>query len=154
MTKVFTLLALVVAAFIYTGCYHAKTEALNVSGIDRVRYYELRHLAASRLDCPSRRLSYRYEGDKVHVMEGCGETVRYLIFSINNVWVKVESFHDRAQFKLRCHIKKLKSLRVGVATWQVEGCGRVTYYELKCGGEGRNCIWKNVTFGNDEKYVD
>ena len=144
VTSVFLIVAL--TAQLGAGCSHApQNDGVEASGIDRVRYSELRYLAASRLECPSNRLSYQYEGEKVHVMQGCGGTVRYLIFSIDNVWVKVESFHERAKFKLKCSIKKLSTRQVGDSTWRVSGCGRTTYYALLCPGGKTECLWENVS---------
>lgn len=144
ISRAFTIcLAIVLAGLIKAGCSHSANEAMKVSGIDRIRYLELRLLAESRLQCPSRRLSYSYEGNKVHAMRGCGGAVRYLIFSIDDMWVKVESFHERAKFDLKCSIKKMRTQRVNDSTWRVMGCDRKTYYALLCAGEGKDCHWEN-----------
>ncbi len=109
--------------------------------MERIRYLELRVLAEKQLKCDRKRLNYKYLGQKAHLLSGCGRKVRYLVFNYNDVWVKIESFHERASFELRCSIRRLKTKRLEEGTWNVSGCGRSANYVLDCDKEHRSCVW-------------
>jgi len=123
------------------GCAGFQSTKETDSGIRRVRYLELRVLAEKHLNCDKNRLDYKYLGEKTHLLSGCGREVRYLVFSYNGVWVKIESFHERASFDLRCNINKLTTNRLEEGTWLVSGCGRKTTYVLNCENGNSSCGW-------------
>ncbi|MCP4599689.1 MAG: hypothetical protein GY847_03980 [Proteobacteria bacterium] len=109
--------------------------------MDRARYLELRVLAEKKLECGRGRLKYQYLGEKVHLLKGCGREARYLIFRYYDVWVKIESFHKQASFKLKCNVEKLEIKRLDEDSWEVSGCGQSATYELVCEEKNRRCAW-------------
>ncbi len=113
----------------------------DLTGIDRARYDELATMAEQRLKCSTKRISYEYIGGKVHLLEGCGGSVRYMIFDREESWVKVEAFHDRAAYELRCAVDRLAVERLSGDSWAVSGCGREMIYSLFCREELAGCRW-------------
>ena len=140
-----TAITTILLSFLTIGCTLSANRKNSDSGIDRARYDELRYLAEKKLECSRNKLRYEYLGDRIHLLSGCGREVRYLIFSYNDVWVKIESFHKRASFELKCNIQKLTLVRMNEDTWEVFGCDRSARYVLKCEKEMRKCQWSSDT---------
>ncbi|MBW2278136.1 MAG: hypothetical protein JRF63_11625 [Deltaproteobacteria bacterium] len=107
----------------------------------RIWFEELSALAEARLECPRDRLGYSYLGEKVHLIEGCGQQIRYMIFQRGEEWVKVESFHERAAFDLQCTLDRLIATREDEVTWRVTGCDRRVRFELICRDDHTTCEW-------------
>jgi hypothetical protein len=112
------------------------------TGMERVWYEELAVLAEERLGCSRDDLEYRYLGDRVHLLRGCGQEVRYLIFQLGEVWIKVESFHAQAAFDLQCDAARLAARRLSDDRFAVSGCGRELTYVLRCEADGITCDWR------------
>lgn len=129
------------AAFASIACGSSGTDPESASGMQRIWFEELSVLAEARLECPRDQLDYAYLGDKVHLLEGCGKQVRYMIFQYGETWVKIESFHERASFELQCPLDRLTATRENAGTWRVTGCDRQTRYSLRCEDDGVTCDW-------------
>jgi hypothetical protein len=123
------------------ACGSGRVDGESATGMERIWYEELSVLAETRLECPRERLEYEYLGDKVHLLEGCGKQIRYMIFQRGELWVKIESFHERAAFALQCDVGRLASIREDEATWRVTGCDRQTRFSLDCADDGVTCKW-------------
>lgn len=137
-----TILALVAStAFVGCSSLRIQGETASSSGMDRVWCEELSVAAQERLICAREDLDCRYLGNRVHVIEGCGRWVRYLIFERGEIWVKIESFHERASFELKCSVDKLVIEQETQDIWMVSGCGREKRYELDCRDDGLTCEW-------------
>lgn len=129
------------AASLLVNCSGAGPDDALESGIDKVRYSDLRILAESDLMCDRRRIGYEYVGEKVHLLRGCGREIRYLVFMYRDVWVEIVSFHDKASFDLGCAADKLEAKYLDQGVWRVAGCGRTAKYMLQCDRSGSNCDW-------------
>jgi hypothetical protein len=132
-----------IAAIVCGGiaCGSSGADADSATGMKRVWFEELAVLAEPRLQCSRERLDYEYLGEKVHLIEGCGKQVRYMIFQRGELWVKIESFHERAAFELDCAVEQLASVREDEATWRVTGCDRQIRFTLSCDDDGLTCEW-------------
>ena len=60
----------------------------------------------------------------------------------NNLWIKTESFHERAAFELACSINSIEVKHVEGGTWTAKGCERLVTYQLSCDEELNNCEWE------------
>jgi hypothetical protein len=123
------------------ACGSGRGDADSATGMERIWYEELSVLAEARLECPRERLEYEYLGDKVHLLEGCGKQIRYMIFQRGDLWVKIESFHERAAFELQCDVRRLVSIREDETSWRVTGCDRQIWFSLDCADDGVICEW-------------
>ncbi len=137
-------LLLLLTTLVELGCYKSPPRNAMETGIARVRYEELRLMAQKKLECPAEKLSYQYLGSKTHLLAGCGREVRYLIFALDGIWVKIESFHERASFELECAVDKLKIEHLDERKWRAFGCGRRATYLLDCEEELRKCVWQTA----------
>jgi hypothetical protein len=134
----------IAAAFVLSTCLACGAgsgDADDVRGMERVWREELAVLAETRLGCPRDRFEHTYEGNKVHLLEGCGKEIRYMIFQVDDVWVKVESFHERAAFELECDVDRLASTRETEGTWRVTGCDGRMRFTLSCEDDEVICTW-------------
>jgi hypothetical protein len=111
------------------------------TGMERVWCEELSVVAERRLACDRDELECRYAGSRVTLIEGCGRRIRYLVFEQDGIWVKIESFHERAAFELKCGADGLAIERETSDLWRASGCGREERYKLRCGGDGVTCEW-------------
>jgi len=123
------------------ACGSGTADPESAKGMERIRFEELSAMAEVRLDCPRERLDYEYLGDKIHLVEGCGRSVRYMIFQHGETWVKVESFHERAAFDLGCPAERLVATREDESTWRVTGCDKQVRFTLRCEADGVTCEW-------------
>ncbi len=135
---------LILTILVELGCRTSPPRQTTDSGIARVRYEELRLMAQKKLECSADKLSYQYLGNKTHLLAGCGREVRYLIFRFNEIWVKIESFHERASFDLECRVESLEIERVDETTWRAAGCDRNAAYLLLCEEERLKCAWQTA----------
>ncbi len=114
-------------------------------GISRIRYLELRIEAEKQLFCDKDSIQYRYLGEKVHLLRGCGREIRYLVFNLDGIWVKIESFHKRAAFELQCPAGELGTSHLGEGRWRVSGCGETVEYILHCDDQYTECEWYRLS---------
>jgi len=143
MTPSITRAALALATVFAAACAGpaARSEPDVPTGMERVWCEELSMVAARRLGCGPENLACRYVGSRVTLIEGCGRRIRYLVFEQDGIWVKIESFHERAAFELKCGADGLSIERETSELWRASGCGREERYKLRCGGDGVTCEW-------------
>ena len=125
------------------GCasFTGRGDTVSSSGMERIWCEELSVAAQTRLSCSRDDLECHYLGNRVHLIEGCGRKVRYLIFERGGTWVKIESFHERASFELRCDEDALIVDQETPDIWRVSGCEKEKRYELRCSSDGLTCEW-------------